>query len=199
MKFILSFILCFSAYANNNHINSMVSGKANEKNSKYVQDYMITFSSQEKNRWRITNDGVMGGLSYGKMIVKKGSGTFSGQISLDNNGGFSSVFLAVEDLSPSLNQLVIDIEGDGQPYQLRLITYINGYRLTYKHDFATTAKKREKVIFQLTDFQATFRGRNINNAPLLTSENIREVGFLMTKKVAGKFALSVFQLSLFQE
>ncbi|MFT5294631.1 MAG: hypothetical protein ACI9YH_000637 [Colwellia sp.] len=199
MKFILSFFLCISSYANSNNINSFASGKANEKNNKYVQDYMITFSSQEKNRWRITNDGVMGGLSYGKMIVEKGSGTFSGQISLDNNGGFSSVFRAVEDLSPSLNKLVIDIEGDGQLYQLRLMTNINGYRLAYKHDFKTTANKREKFIFQLTDFQATFRGRNINNAPLLTSEDIRDVGFLMTKKITGKFALSVFQLSFFQE
>ena len=197
MRYILSFFIFFSAYASSHNMGGRLNEDTIESDNERV--YMITFSSQEEDRWRITNDGVMGGLSYGKMIIEKDRGTFSGNISLDNNGGFSSVFRAVKNLPPSSNKLVIDINGDGQAYQLRLITYIDGYRLAYKHDFKTTANQREKVIFQLTDFKATFRGRMINNAPLLTSENINEVGFLMTKKNAGKFALSVFQLSFLQE
>ncbi|MEM1443591.1 MAG: CIA30 family protein, partial [Verrucomicrobiota bacterium] len=40
--------------------------------------------------WSIVNDGVMGGLSKGKVeISKEGIMTFSGTLSLENNGGFS--------------------------------------------------------------------------------------------------------------
>ena len=191
----ISLLLCFCAHANSYYI----SGSADEKNNKYVETYMIDFSNQEEGLWRITNDGVMGGLSNGNMTFYSEQGIFSGDISLDNNGGFSSVFRALENLPESFDQLVIDIEGDGQAYQLRVVIYINGYRLAYKHDFKTVANKREKLIFQLADFKATFRGRMINDAPVLSSEDIREVGFLMTKKIAGKFSLSIFQLFFLKE
>jgi hypothetical protein len=191
----ISLLLCVCAHANSYYI----SGGASEKNNKYLETYMIDFSNQEEGLWRITNDGVMGGLSNGNMSFYSEHGVFSGDISLDNNGGFSSVFRALENLPESLDQLVIDIEGDGQAYQLRVVIYINGYRLAYKHDFTTVANKREKLIFQLADFKATFRGRMIKDAPVLSSEDIREVGFLMTKKIAGKFSLSIFQLFFLKE
>lgn len=42
--------------------------------------------------WRVVDDGVMGGLSKGKVqISKEGIMTFSGKLSLENNGGFSSL------------------------------------------------------------------------------------------------------------
>jgi hypothetical protein len=195
----ISLLLCFCAYANSYYISGSANLSASEKNNKYVEPYMIDFSNQEEGLWRITNDGVMGGLSNGKIYFYPDHGVFSGDISLDNNGGFSSVFRTVENLPESSEQFVIDIEGDGQAYQLRIAIYINGYRLAYKHDFKTVANKREKLIFQLADFKATFRGRMIKNAPILSSEDIREVGFLVTKKIAGEFSLSIFQLFFLKE
>jgi NADH dehydrogenase [ubiquinone] 1 alpha subcomplex assembly factor 1 len=42
--------------------------------------------------WRIIDDGVMGGLSQGKFSIDPdGNGVFVGTVSLENNGGFSSV------------------------------------------------------------------------------------------------------------
>jgi hypothetical protein len=195
MRFILILWLSLSAYANGNDINN----QANDNSNGNKKAYMIDFSKQENGRWRITNDGVMGGLSNGEMTFAQDHGIFSGSISLDNNGGFSSVFRAVDNLPQSYKKLVINIEGDGQAYQLRLIIYVNGYRLAYKHDFKTVANKRENHIFELADFKATFRGRAIPNAPILNSEDIREVGFLMTKKVPGQFALSIFTLSFLKQ
>ena len=40
--------------------------------------------------WGIINDGVMGGLSKGKAQMRENSLLFSGTISLENNGGFTS-------------------------------------------------------------------------------------------------------------
>ncbi|MFT7431339.1 MAG: hypothetical protein ACI971_001800 [Colwellia sp.] len=195
MRFILILWLSFSAYASGNDIDK----QANDNSNGNKKAYMIDFSKQENGRWRITNDGVMGGLSNGEMTIAQDHGIFSGSISLDNNGGFSSVFRAVDNLPQSYKKLVINTEGDGQAYQLRLIIYVNGYRLAYKHDFKTVANKRENHIFELADFKATFRGRAIPNAPILNSEDIREVGFLMTKKVPGQFALSIFTLSFLKQ
>jgi hypothetical protein len=199
MRFISILLLCISAYANSNTANGNFNNNQSDNKIENVQAYMIDFSKQEEGRWRVTNDGVMGGLSTGKMTFAEDHGTFSGNISLDNNGGFSSVFRSVDNLPESFNKLVIDTEGDGQVYQMRLVIYVNGYRLAYKHDFKTVANQREKWVFQLSDFKASFRGRTITNAPLLNSEDIREVGFLMTKKVAGEFSLSVFELYFSKE
>lgn len=156
---------------------------------------MINFTEQQSvNHWRITDDAVMGGKSTGRFLVEQGKGIFFGNISLDNNGGFSSVFRMINPLPEDLETVTIDIQGDGLTYQLRMIVSLNGYRLAYKHKVNTIAGKREKLSFALADFQASFRGRNINNAPVLKSEDIREVGFLVTKKTAGKFYLSIFSL-----
>ena len=192
MKFILGLFLCFSAYVSCN--DGIVNENFRDNKSESVEVYMIDFSSQEEGRWRITNDGVMGGLSYGEMSFYPDHGVFSGDISLDNNGGFSSVFRSVANIPESFDKLVVDTMEDGQAYQLRLVIYINGYRLAYKHEFQTVANNREKFTLKLSDFEATFRGRTITNAPLLNAKDIREVGFLMTKKDVGKFSLSVFEL-----
>ncbi len=42
--------------------------------------------------WNVVDDGVMGGLSAGRFRVNDaGNGEFSGTVSLENNGGFSSL------------------------------------------------------------------------------------------------------------
>ncbi len=158
---------------------------------------MINFTEQKNTEnWRITNDDVMGGESEGRFLFEQDKGMFTGYISLKNNGGFSSVFKMIEPLPNNLDTVSIDVEGDGTTYQLRMIVSLDGYRLAYKHDFDTVAGQRETLTFILADFQASFRGRIMTNAPVLKSEAIRQVGFLVTKKVAGKFLLSVFSVHI---
>lgn len=150
-------------------------------------------------RWRITNDDVMGGKSQGKIIVAQGCALFSGDISSENNGGFTSTFHPVTALAANLNTITIDVQGDGHVYQIRLVTLVDGYRLSYKHEFSTSPNIRETLTFKLNDFQASFRGRMITNAPELKSEDIIEVGFLLnfTKlktQNSGPFSLSIFYI-----
>ncbi|WP_259369482.1 CIA30 family protein [Colwellia sp. MB02u-10] len=157
---------------------------------------MINFTEQQSlDSWRITNDGVMGGKSQGQISLQANKAIFSGDISLANNGGFSSVFRPIEPLAKALETVTIDIEGDGLTYQLRLIVNLDGYRMAYKQSFDTVAGQQTQLSFTLADFQASFRGREIPNAPVLTSENIREVGFLVTSKVAGPFSLIIASVS----
>ena len=157
---------------------------------------MINFTEQQSlDSWRITNDGVMGGKSQGQISLQANKAIFSGDISLENNGGFSSVFRPIESLAKALETVTIDIEGDGLTYQLRMMVNLDGYRMAYKQSFDTVAGQQTQLSFTLADFQASFRGRDIPNAPVLESENIREVGFLVTSKVAGAFSLVIASVS----
>ncbi len=162
--------------------------------------YVINFvGEEESSKWRSTNDGVMGGESQGKFIITEGISKFTGKISLENNGGFSSIYRNVEQLPQGLDTVEILIAGDSLVYQFRVIVYINGYRLAYKHSFNTSSGEKSRVRLKLSDFKATFRGRIISDAPKLTSENIRQVGFLVTNNKPGAFSLSLYKVDIYQQ
>ena len=174
-----------------------VSAASNEMQQALITDkkestFMIDFTEQHNlENWRITNDGVMGGKSQGHFSLQGDKAVFEGNISLDNNGGFSSVFRSIEPLSKGLKTVTINVLGDGLTYQLRMSVTLDGYRLAYKQHFNTLAGQQEELTFILADFQASFRGRNIPNAPVLLAENIIEVAFLVTRKAAGPFSLAI--------
>ncbi|MGX5174376.1 CIA30 family protein [Aliikangiella sp. IMCC44653] len=173
--------------------NKSQNHKQNTVNSK--QNFIIDFTqSAELARWFVINDEVMGGRSSGQLQSDHQRGIFSGEISLDNNGGFSSVYRKLDQLELEFSQVSIDIEGDGQAYQLRMVTNIEGYRVDYKREFKTQRGKRQSLNFVLDDFKATFRGRLIPNAPVLNSTKVRAVGFLINKNLAGDFALRINQI-----
>lgn len=164
--------------------------------------------ADESQKWRIINDGVMGGNSKGFIHSHHSYGTFSGYISLDNNGGFSSTVRPIEPINQSLTSFVIDVETHNsgtdntdthnteKVYQLRAIMNVDGYRLAYKHNFTLPSTQRTQIHLSLDDFEASFRGRLISNAPVLTSQEIIEVGVLVKSQVAGEFALRIFSIKL---
>jgi hypothetical protein len=151
----------------------------------------------ESEKWAVKSDSIVGGQSEGRINFDNEKTRFSGDISLDNNGGFSTIYRPMKPLFKNINKVVIDITGDGQTYQLRLVGKVNEHRLAYKHSFDTTAGKRQRITFSLVDFVASFQGRTIVNAQVLKPENILETGFLLTKDSEGPFSLSVFSISFF--
>lgn len=184
-------------------IISIYNQKSNAAEQKFIPmnnqlNYIVECSNdQEIKRWQPINDGVMGGLSQGKMVFIDEHCVFTGNISLENNGGFSSVYRAIQPLPKALDMVDIDITGDGAVYQLRMVVYVNGYRLVYKHDFTTSVGVRQRIQFNLSDFKASFRGRIIDDAPILKSENISETGFLLTQKEAKKFSLMLHRIEIY--
>lgn len=152
----------------------------------------MTYSTTLKaDKWQVVNDGVMGGLSYGKVVFDNQVTIFKGHISTENNGGFSSAYKPIAKLSKNIHSVQITIKGDGLRYQLRARSQVEGYEIAYKIEFDTTANEVETFIFKLNEFQATFRGRNINNAPELKAETISYIGFLINHKKATDFLLSI--------
>ncbi|WP_426369581.1 CIA30 family protein [Pseudocolwellia sp. HL-MZ7] len=144
--------------------------------------------------WLITNDSVMGGLSKGHTFVEDNTVTFSGFLSTENSGGFSSVFKKLSGLSESIKSVTIAIKGDEKPYQLRVRTQVMGYELAYKINFDTSIDTVTNHTFKLSDFEASFRGLIISNAPLLKASTITHVGFLLSAKQPSHFSLNIYSI-----
>ena len=90
------------------------------------QGSVAEFTPEESAKldWRVVDDGVMGGLSQGKReIGDDGILRFFGTLSLENNGGFSS--LRTGNVRMDLggaDGIVLRVKGDGRTYQLRFST-----------------------------------------------------------------------------
>ena len=74
------------------------------------------------NNWRVVDDGVMGGLSQGKLQVDdEGHGVYSGTVSTENNGGFSSLRYRFDAIEASEDKIIVlRIKGDSKKYQFRV-------------------------------------------------------------------------------
>lgn len=155
------------------------------------------FQSTPKLQWRIINDGVMGGLSNSQMdITTEGYGLFSGSVSLENNGGFASTrgILSVP-IKQNAAKLKIRIKGDGKKYSFR-IQSSNYDRVSYKLDFSTTANSWEEIELTLEDFIPTWRGRVLSGIPPIVATEMGQVGFLISDKQEGAFALLIDWIKL---
>ena len=72
--------------------------------------------------WQIVDDVVMGGQSQGQFYISdKGYGVFHGSVSLENNGGFSSLRHTLENTKvDGYSKIELKLKGDGKRYQLRV-------------------------------------------------------------------------------
>ena len=86
-------------------------------------------------RWKIIDDVVMGGKSSGSIkLDENGNGIFSGFVSIENNGGFSSIQLEnIENIEVDPKDSVeITLRGDGGVFQFRLKnSKLNPHSYTY--------------------------------------------------------------------
>ncbi|MCB5360304.1 CIA30 family protein [Vibrio lentus] len=156
---------------------------------------MIDFTqANEHKNWTATNDNVMGGISTGGFIYDDGISQFRGELSLENNGGFSSINRSVESVNSDVDSIELKFVGDGRTYQLRFTTWIGGNRTNYKHSFETIKGEQLKKVFQLSDFKAVFRGQLLNGAPKLEAQDIKQIGFLIADKQPRTFELNLIQI-----
>jgi hypothetical protein len=141
-------------------------------------------------RWNIVDDGVMGGLSAGRFRINEaGHGEFSGTVSLENNGGFSSLRYYFNPMEPSqYSKFVIRLKGDGKTYQFRVKSQANEY-YSYICDFKTTGDW-QSVEIPFGILYPSFRGRTLN-MPNYPGKQLGEIGFLIGNKKAESFQLEM--------
>jgi NADH dehydrogenase [ubiquinone] 1 alpha subcomplex assembly factor 1 len=151
------------------------------------------FDPKSHLNWKVINDAVMGGISESKFeILPNQTGQFSGQVSLENNGGFASVRAMLRNaVSGNFEKITLRIKGDGKTYSLRIRTDENFDGVVYASSFTTVKNEWTEHVFSPDYFIPTFRGRTLNNVPPLKGQQINQIGFLISEKQAGSFNLII--------
>lgn len=142
--------------------------------------------------WQLVNDTVMGGVSTSGGRIDAGTLLFVGELSLANNGGFTSVRRTmVQDLS-DYEGLRMRVRGDGRSYYLRLLDVNSEDNVAVEHEiaFETEADTWTIVALPFESFYPNFRGRRIDRPPL-EPENIRGISIMLREKVEGPFQLEI--------
>ena len=137
----------------------------------------------------------MGGLSQGKFLIDSdGNGVFQGTISLENNGGFSSVRYQFDKINTNKeSKIVIHLKGDGKQYQFRIKDKYDSY-YSYITTFDTSGEW-ETIEIKLADLYPSFRGQKLN-LPNFQSDSLEEIVFLIGNKKNESFKLILDQIEL---
>lgn len=146
--------------------------------------------NSDLSNWMVVDDVVMGGRSDGNFEINEaGHGLYHGAVSLENNGGFSSVRYTVDAVDvKGKTHCKIRLKGDGKRYQFRVKTNQND-RHSYIHYFKTTGEW-ETISIPLSDMYPTFRGRQLD-MPNYPIERLEEVAFLIANSKAEAFQLEL--------
>ncbi|MFT7158202.1 MAG: NADH dehydrogenase [ubiquinone] 1 alpha subcomplex assembly factor 1 [Parvicella sp.] len=145
--------------------------------------------------WRIVDDVVMGGKSSGTFKLNEdGLGVFEGEISTDNNGGFSSLRYRFDKLKvKDYTKVIIKLKGDGKDYQFRIKANSND-SYSYISSFNSSGEWEEIEIL-LEDMYPSFRGRKLDQ-PNFEKDYIEELAFLIGNKKKEKFKLLIDRIEL---
>ncbi len=153
-------------------------------------------------QWQSVDDGVMGGRSVGRAHVHDGRLVYEGVVSLENNGGFSSIRSASRSLGlAGTTGFRLTLEGDGKRYDFTVRRRDVRIRAgSWRAEIRTTGE-RQVVTIPLEAFEATSYGRPVPDAPSLVGagEQIDSVGFLIGSKQAGPFRLEVLSIEALGE
>lgn len=153
-------------------------------------------SSSEINTWRVVDDVVMGGRSAGNFhLTEDGHAKFSGYVSLENNGGFSSVrhrFESQVDVR-KFSKVKLKVKGDGKNYQFRIKAKARDY-YSYITTFETTGEWQD-IEINLKDLYPSFRGRRLD-LPNFSADEMKEITFLIANYRAEEFELLIDKIEL---
>lgn len=156
--------------------------------------YKIDFGiAKNGNNWWVVNDGVMGGLSKGNKILTRNSILFKGVISLDNNGGFSSLRRSLEDRDlTQYNEVEIRYRSLGISQALTFAVSKRWYIPNYKVRLEGTLGQWKTRTIKLSDFRKFYLGNPMNDR--LQKEAIQEIvriGFITDEKKYGGFEFEI--------
>lgn len=154
----------------------------------------FNFESNIRN-WKIVDDVVMGGRSDGNFKINDtGYGEFSGDVSLKNNGGFSSVRYNFNTVSSSnFKSFQLRIKGDGNPFQFR-VKSSNRQRFSYIYTFNTSGDW-ETISIPFNKMEPAFRGYKLDQ-PNFDGVQMEEIAFLIGNKKEQSFKLFIDSIIL---
>jgi uncharacterized surface protein with fasciclin (FAS1) repeats len=154
---------------------------------------LATFTSADSLKsWTSVNDGVMGGVSTGGFKrTEQGTLLFSGELSLENNGGFASIRTQPRELKLSgLSAIVVKARGDGRTYWVELRSSGQMGGSSFRAPLPTTAGEWQETSIPLADFKLQAFGQALPSKAINPAA-VTSVGFMMADKKTGPFSLEI--------
>ena len=154
---------------------------------------LFDFSGREP-AWYTVNDNVMGGVSNSMVVVDTEMQrlSFTGDVSLENNGGFASTRSQWTNYNlGAFDGIGRRVRGDGNSYRFRIRTDDTGSGIAYTSLFTTEADTWQEVYIPFSEMVPLYRGFVVNAAGPLNPESIRSFGLMLTDKQSGEFSLNV--------
>ncbi len=144
--------------------------------------------------WRTVLDGVMGGRSSGRITAPEtGILRFAGDLSLENNGGFSQMRSNVPAESlVGATGIELRVKGDGRTYNFDIRA--SNVRLMaggFQQSFETVKDTWTTIELPFEEFKLYSFGRKIPNAPALEPAKIESLGITLSDKNEGSFRIEV--------
>jgi len=166
-----------------------------------AEDVSIDFGTKKVNQgWYVVNDGVMGGLSQGNITYTDDGLLFEGNISLENNGGFSRFISGRTDFNlQDYNAIEIRIKADARKYAFVLQNTQVYYRPTWRVEFTGNGQEWQTIRMPLEDFNKAVMARPTGqkmNPDMLSS--IRWMGIILYDKKSGPFKMELDYIKLVQ-
>jgi hypothetical protein len=159
--------------------------------SKVRAQEIYDFNSQSTMEdWFIVDDVVMGGRSSGGMqLSQEGHAIFEGNVSLENNGGFSSVRYRFQKKDAGDQSVFkIRLKGDKKNYQFRAKSSLRE-RHSYVFEFSTTGQW-ETIEIPFEAMYPSFRGWTLD-MPNYPGQDLQEIAFLISNKKNESFKLEI--------
>jgi transforming growth factor-beta-induced protein len=149
--------------------------------------------------WRTVVDGVMGGLSTGDIARSAGGNLlFTGNLRLENNGGFSQIRSGVAGDLSGAEGVEIRVRGDGRTYKFDV--RCGNFRMragAYQKDFETSLGRWTTVRLPFDQFRAYSFGRLVSGAPAIDASQIESIGVTLADKKPGSFSLEIASIRPF--
>ena len=147
--------------------------------------------------WSTQNDTVMGGVSQSTATWDSGQLVFAGDLSLDNNGGFTSLVSPINmSIGTALSDgqaIVVTAVGDGKTYLLQLRLADN---TRFIQRFTTQPNELGTYVLPLNEFEAVdWRLSVIPNAEPMDVSKIGQISIYLLDKQTGTFRLAISSIT----
>lgn len=154
---------------------------------------IMDFSTGQTIAWEAIDDRIMGGASQSRTELISNAGMrFTGNVSLENNGGFASIRSepSAYDLS-ACKGLKLRVRGDGKTYKISLRTDVFFDGVSYQISFATAAGAWQEIVLPFADFIPTHHGIKLTTVAPMDTARVRTFGFFIADKQEGPFQLDI--------
>ncbi len=144
-------------------------------------------------QWVSVNDNVMGGISEGGFRISEDNTlVFSGNLSLENRGGFTSIRTRPKDLNlDGYDTIALRLKGDGRIYYINLMNSSRSAASSYRAPIKTKKDNWQEVRISLKDFVYTSFGRIVARAAPLKAKDVQSLGITLADKKEGPFRLEL--------